>query len=47
MSTNSAHRVVDGASHQQRLAEEKDSAATSQAVLDVVAAIRNATPLAQ
>ena len=46
MSTNSTHRVIDGASHQELLADEKDSAATSQAVLDVVAAIRNATPLA-
>jgi pimeloyl-ACP methyl ester carboxylesterase len=45
MSTNSAHRVVDGASHQELLADETDSTATSQAVLDVVAAIRNATPL--
>ena len=47
MSTNSAHRVIDGASHQELLGDEKDSAATSQAVLDVVAAIRTATPLAQ
>jgi pimeloyl-ACP methyl ester carboxylesterase len=47
MSTNNAHRVIDGASHQELLADEKDSVATSQAVLDVVAAIRNATPLAQ
>src|SRR4051812_476545 len=47
MSTNSAHRVVDGASHQELLGDEEDSAATSQAVLDVVAAVRNATPVAQ
>jgi pimeloyl-ACP methyl ester carboxylesterase len=47
MSTNSAHRVIDGASHQELLGDEKDSAATSQAVLDVVAAIRHATPLTQ
>ena len=47
MSTNSAHRVINGASHQQLLGDEKDSAATSQAVIDVVAAIRNATPLTQ
>lgn len=47
MSTNSAHRVIDSASHQELLGDEKDSTATSQAVLDVVAAIRNATPLAQ
>jgi len=47
MSTNSAHRVVDGASHQDLLGDEKDSTATSQAVLDVVAALRTAKPLAQ
>ncbi|WP_433728215.1 alpha/beta hydrolase [Actinoplanes sp. CA-051413] len=47
MSTNSAHRVIKGASHQELLADEKDSAATSQGALDVVAAIRHATPLAQ
>ena len=47
MSTNSAHRVINGASHQELLADEKDSAATSKAVLDVVAAIQHATPLAQ
>jgi pimeloyl-ACP methyl ester carboxylesterase len=45
MSTNSAHRVVDGASHEELIADEQDSAATSQAILDVVAAIRDATPL--
>ena len=39
-STNSAHRVVDGASHQDLLGDEKDSTATSQAILAVVAAIR-------
>ena len=47
MSTNSAHRVIDGASHEELIADENDSAATSQAILDVVAAIRNATPLTQ
>ena len=47
MSTNSAHRVIDGASHQELLGNEKGSAATSHAVLDVVAAIRIATPLAR
>jgi hypothetical protein len=45
MSTNSAHRVIDGASHQELLGDEKDSAATSQAILDVVASIRNTTQL--
>ena len=47
MSTNSVHRLIDGASHQELIGDEKDSAATSQAILDVVAAIRTATPFAQ
>jgi pimeloyl-ACP methyl ester carboxylesterase len=45
MSSNSVHRVVDGASHEDLIADEKDSAATSQAILDVVSAIRNTTPI--
>ena len=45
LSTNSAHRVIDGASHQELLGDEGDSAATSQAILDVLAAIRNGTPV--
>ena len=45
MSTNSAHRVIDGATHEQLIADEKDSVATSQAILDVVSAIRNTTPV--
>jgi len=47
MSTNSAHRVIAGATHQELLGDEKDSAATSRAVLDVVAATRSARPLAR
>jgi pimeloyl-ACP methyl ester carboxylesterase len=45
MSTNSVHRVIDGASHQDLLGDERDSTATSQAVHDVVAATRSARPL--
>jgi pimeloyl-ACP methyl ester carboxylesterase len=45
MSTNSVHRVIAGATHEELIADEKDSAATSRAILDVVAAIRGATPL--
>jgi hypothetical protein len=47
MSTNSVHRVIDGASHSELIGDEKDSTATSQAILDVLSAIRNATPLTQ
>jgi hypothetical protein len=45
MSTNSVHRVIDGASHSELIGDEKDSTATSQAIFDVLSAIRNATPL--
>jgi pimeloyl-ACP methyl ester carboxylesterase len=45
MSTNSVHRVIDGATHSELIADEKDSTSTSQAILEVTAAIRDATPL--
>jgi len=39
LSTNSTHRVVDGATHQALVADEEHAAATTQAVLQVVAAV--------
>ena len=45
LSTNSAHRVVDGATHASLIADEGDAAVTTQAILDVVRAVRNAAPL--
>jgi pimeloyl-ACP methyl ester carboxylesterase len=45
LSTNGVHRVIDGATHETLLADEKDSEATTQAVLDVVASIRDGEPL--
>ena len=47
MSTNSVQRIIKGAKHEDLIADEKDSTATSQAILDVVAAIRNSTPLSR
>ncbi len=47
MSTNSVHRIVDGASHEELIADKDDSAATTQGVLDVVAAIRAGARVAQ
>jgi pimeloyl-ACP methyl ester carboxylesterase len=45
LSTNSAHRTIDGATHLD-LAEDQDKAtATSQAIHDVVSSVRSATPL--
>jgi pimeloyl-ACP methyl ester carboxylesterase len=47
LSTNSRHRVIDGATHEALIADEKYAATTTQAVLDVVASVRNAQPLAR
>jgi pimeloyl-ACP methyl ester carboxylesterase len=44
LSTNSAHRVIDGATHGDLILEE-DAAATSQAILEVVSSVRSAGPL--
>jgi hypothetical protein len=41
LSTNSAHRIIDGAAHQDLIVDEEDAAATTQAILDVVAAVRS------
>lgn len=41
LSTNSAHRIVDGADHAGLLLDEDGAAATTQAILDVVSSIRN------
>jgi pimeloyl-ACP methyl ester carboxylesterase len=45
MSTNSAHRTINGATHEELIADQKHSGPTTQAILDVVSAIRNSTPL--
>jgi pimeloyl-ACP methyl ester carboxylesterase len=45
LSTNSAHRVIDGATHEGLIGDKKYAAATTQAVLDVVAAVRSGAPL--
>ena len=41
LSTNSAHRVIDGATHEDLIGNEEDAAATTQAILDVVASVRS------
>jgi pimeloyl-ACP methyl ester carboxylesterase len=45
LSTNGVHRVIDGATHETLLADEKDSEATTQAVFDVLASVRGEGPL--
>jgi len=47
LSTNSAHRVVDGATHDSLISDEEHAATTSQAVLDVVSSVRSAGPLVE
>ena len=45
LSTNSAHRVVDGATHEALILEQDDAAATTEAVLDVVSSVRSGEPV--
>lgn len=46
LSTNSAHRTAHDTTHQSLLDDEADSAAVSQAIHDVVVAVRTGRPLA-
>jgi pimeloyl-ACP methyl ester carboxylesterase len=45
LSTNSVHRVVDGATHEGLVADDEHAVVTTQAILDVVASVRSAGPL--
>jgi pimeloyl-ACP methyl ester carboxylesterase len=45
LSTNTAHRVVDGSTHASLIGDPKDAAATTRGILDVVSAVRTASPL--
>jgi pimeloyl-ACP methyl ester carboxylesterase len=45
LSTNSAHRVIGGASHGSLIADEDDAASTAGAIEDLVRAIRSGTTL--
>ncbi len=45
LSTNSVHRIIDGATHQSLIADRDDAATTTQAILDVVSSIRRGGPL--
>jgi pimeloyl-ACP methyl ester carboxylesterase len=47
LSTDSSHRVVEGASHAGLIMDEHYAKATTRAVLDVVASVRSAVPLAR
>jgi uncharacterized protein (DUF1786 family) len=41
LSTNSVHRIIDGATHEDLIVNEEDAAATTQAILDVVSSVRS------
>lgn len=45
LSTDSVHRVVEGASHDALVSEPDGAAATTRAILDVVASVRSGEPL--
>ena len=47
LSTNSVHRVIDGATHEALVADEDAAATTTQAILDVVSSVRSGGPLAK
>jgi pimeloyl-ACP methyl ester carboxylesterase len=47
LSTDSVHRVVDGATHDMLLSDEEDAAVTSAAIRDVVQAVRHDRPLSR
>jgi pimeloyl-ACP methyl ester carboxylesterase len=47
LSTNSAHRIVAGASHTDMVLQEQYAAVTAQAILAVVDSVRNDRPLGQ
>jgi hypothetical protein len=46
-SSNSIHRVVKGATHSSLVYDRSDSQATSAAIVEVVAAVRDDQPLAR
>jgi hypothetical protein len=45
LSTDSVHRVIAGATHPSLIAEQRDAAETTRAVLDVVSSVRTHQPL--
>jgi pimeloyl-ACP methyl ester carboxylesterase len=45
LSTNSAHRVIEGATHAALLHDEQYAAQTTEAILDVISSVRNGAPL--
>ena len=47
LSTNSVHRVMQNATHTSLIEDKTDSRVSSQAILDVIHAVRTGIPLAK
>jgi pimeloyl-ACP methyl ester carboxylesterase len=47
LSANNVHRVVDGATHESLVADQEHAATSTQAILQVVSAVRSAGPVAR
>ncbi|WP_421733882.1 alpha/beta hydrolase [Cellulomonas sp.] len=47
MSSSSSHRVIAGATHDELISDQNDSKATSQAILDVITAVREASSVTE
>jgi pimeloyl-ACP methyl ester carboxylesterase len=47
LSSNSAHRVIEGAAHGDLIADEEGATATARAILDVVSSVRTVRPLSE
>jgi pimeloyl-ACP methyl ester carboxylesterase len=47
LSTNSVHRVIDGATHEALVADQDAAASTTQGILKVVSSVRSGGPLAE
>lgn len=45
LSTNSVHRVVEGATHPSLIMDQADAAVTAQAIIVVVSSVRTNQPL--
>jgi pimeloyl-ACP methyl ester carboxylesterase len=45
LSTNSLHRIIDGSTHASLISDQDDAAETARGILDVVSAVRTASPL--
>jgi pimeloyl-ACP methyl ester carboxylesterase len=45
LSTNSVHRIIDSATHEDLVGSEEDAAATTRAILDVVSSVRSPSRL--